>query len=140
MTIRNGDTTRYCVDYDDDGRFEECNGEHRPLTNDEYLDNEYYRDGKPLSYAEYCAYYGDPDRHIYLYVKRQDVCPHCDSWIDGDAVYGIDVMDDDKEASCIGIFTLAQLPGHLHDVARDLDADVHAPKRRRLRPPREVSA
>ena len=115
-------STRFVVDYDADARFEECNGEPRPLTAEEYKDAEYMKDGMPISYADYLAYHGNPDRHVYLFVRREDRCPCCDSWKAGDALYGIDFMDDDNEASYIGTFTLDDLPGYLHEVAANFDA------------------
>ena len=113
------DTTRFVIDYDD-ARFEECNGEPRPLTEEEYRGNEYQKDSQIVSYVDYRAYYGNPDRHVYLYVRREDKCPCCGSWRKGAAVYGIDFMDDDKDATYIGTFALGQLPGYLRDVAADL--------------------
>ena len=113
---------RYIVDYDDEAVFEECNGESRPLTEDEYAKNQYIEDGEPISYPDYLAYYGNPDRHVYLYVRREDKCPHCSIWQAGGALYRIDFMDDGKEASYIGTYTLDQLPEYLREVASDLES------------------
>lgn len=142
--------TRYLVDYDIDARFEECNGEPRPLTAEEYKGNEYracpdhmragtkvISFGPPqiqgcktcentnyvdIPYEEYLAYYGNPNRHVFLYIQRQDRCPYCGDWHDGDALYGIDFMDSDIEAHTRGRFTLEQLPTGLKEIATDLAA------------------
>lgn len=77
-----------------------------------------------IPYEEYLAYYGNPDRHVYLVVQREDRCPYCDTWIKGGSVWGIDYMDDSPEAGYVGdSYTLEQLPGYLRDVAADLDPD-----------------
>lgn len=145
---------------DHDAVFEECNGESRPLTAKEYKENSYracpdhpragsavidtstnpptvgcaqcgrtdYRD---ISYPEYLAYYGNPDRHVYLgcIAEKQIVCPCCDQPIDAEleeeSVWGIDVMDDSPELAAVTLghnYTAEealQLPGCLADVARD---------------------
>lgn len=114
--------TRYIVDYDPEARFEECNGESRPLTETEYAQY-YYRnpDGTHVSYEDYLDYHGNPARHVYLYIQRQDRCPCCDSWVKGDSLYGIDFMDDSPEANTSGTFTIADLPGYLQEIAKDLE-------------------
>ncbi len=122
--------TRYIIDYDPDAQFEECNGEARPLTETEYAEN-YYNDkqGNRVSYADYLAYQGNPDRHVYLEIIREDKCPCCGSWVSGGSLCRIDFMDDDKEAGMIGTFTLDQLLGYLKEVAEDLDAaELHTTK------------
>jgi len=85
--------------YDDDAHFEECNGQSRPLTEEEYAKDFYMacprhpRVGskvinqsppvqgcavcgntqyEPISYAEYLDYYGNPANHVYLgMIKEQ---------------------------------------------------------------------
>ena len=116
-------TTRFVINHDDDYQFEECDGGSMPMTEDRYAGNEYQKDGQPLPYEDYVQYYGNPDRHVVVFVRREDRCPCCKSWVAGDTVYGVDFMDDAKEAGYIGTFTLDQLPGYLAEVARDLEAD-----------------
>ena len=113
--------TRFVIDYDHEAAFEECNGQRRPLTELEYADAQYWQNDQPVSYPDYLAYYGNPDRHVYLSIRRQDRCPHCGTWITTDSLGGLDFMDDQPEASFIGTYTLDQLPGYLHDVAQDLE-------------------
>jgi hypothetical protein len=132
---------------DEEAYFEESNGESRSLTEAEYAENQYMGcpthprepgDGSgtcprcglqfaPLSYEEYLAYYGNPDRHVYLGCIVEQVCPTCgESAIHHDAVWGIDFMDDSRELHAITIgqyLTEAEaraLPGYAGDVARDL--------------------
>lgn len=116
--------TRYIVDYDRDAQFEECNGECRPLTELEYEENYYNdKDGNRVSYADYRRYYGNPKRHVYLYVQREDMYTrsgYFGNWRQSDALYGIDFMDDSPEARAIGTYTLEQLPGYLQEIAREL--------------------
>jgi len=117
---------RVRFEYDPDGRFEECNGEARPLTEEEYAENAYMRDGQPMPYAEYLAYYGNPDRHVYLRAHAQRSCPCCGEWGSDEYLGSIDNMDDSPEllAITIGkILTPAQaltLPGYLRECATDL--------------------
>lgn len=86
---------------DPDGRFEECNGEARPLTPEEYAKNQYFRDGTPIPYAEYLRYYGNPDRHVYLQSEVQRRCPCCEQWQHVNGTGWIDFMDDDPELAKI---------------------------------------
>lgn len=113
--------SRFFIEHDTDAQFEECNGEHRPLTEAEYADNQYFKDGRPVLYADYLTYYGNPDRHVYLYMLRQDRCPCCDSWRDGGSVFRIDFMDDQLESQFRGKYTYSELTGYLVEVARELD-------------------
>lgn len=146
-------TTRYRIEYDPDASFEECNGEGRPLTEEEYAENSYQAcpdhpragtkvisvgppqvqgcaicgrtDYETIPYEEYLQYYGNPDRHVYLQIIRQDRCPCCDSWVDGDSLSGIDFMDDNPEAGFADTTcTIDQLTGYLREVAEDLDSDA----------------
>jgi hypothetical protein len=94
---------RYAID--DLASFEECNGEGRPLTEAEYAENQYMRlvdpagasDGPrvPVTYAEYLAYYGNPDRHVYVELQVQQQCNACDGWHTVGSLGNIDLMDDD---------------------------------------------
>lgn len=122
---------------DDDAQFEECNGESRPLTEAEYVENGYRQcsihprqscacDGLgyvEVPYAEYLQYYGNPDRHVYVFL---DVY-YPDGGSDG--LGNIDLMDDSDEwlalihqfgRSIIGRKISAaqavRLPGYLRDV------------------------
>lgn len=115
---------------DPDARFEESNGEARPLTEEEYTGNEYQQDGKTIPYAEYRRYYGNPKRHVYLSCEAQSCCPCCgewESWAGG--LHGIDFMDDSPELRAVGAYydskratwftpeEVEQLPGYLRECA-----------------------
>lgn len=121
-------TTLYRVKIvrDTDARFEECNGEARPLTEDEYRENSYracplhrragtqvLQVGPPqiqgcaacgntayedIPYAEYRAYYGNPRLHVYLGVIVESMTPPVGDWIVADSLWGIDSMREDVEA------------------------------------------
>lgn len=130
-----GVKTRYIVGRDTDYTFEEADGGPMPMSEERYQGNEYMSKAAPethnrkISYVEYVQYYGNPDRHVALYLRRQDRCPCCDHWIDGDALYGIDVMDDTPEAQFDaderGLpWRLEDLTGYLKEVAADLDIDA----------------
>lgn len=146
----------------DDHQFEECNGEARPLTEEEYAENAYRAcpdhmragtqvldlggKGKPqiqgcavckrtdyvdIPYAEYLAYYGNPDRHVYLFAEVEKQCRCCKSWTDTDAnLGGIDLMDDSPEIRAnrtdewIEGDEIAKLPGYLREVAEELIAEL----------------
>jgi hypothetical protein len=117
---------RYRVKFitDPDARFEEMNGESRPLTAAEYAGNEYLgcpdghhtgsdpaksHDGigycaecgkryEQIPYAEYRKYYGNPKRHVYLMCVYQVGCACCDHWQHERHYLGnIDHMDDNPE-------------------------------------------
>ena len=126
--------------YDEDASFKECNGESRPLTEEEYAANYYNRSARPgetptvttsgpglvrVSYAEYLAYYGNPDRHVYIGALLDSLCPHCGVWKLGvESLWNIDCMDDNPEVQCIGQ-TYEQdrwdaIPGYLREVANEL--------------------
>lgn len=118
---------RVRIEHDTDAVFEECNGESRPLTEDEYAENAYMRDGREIPYAEYLDYYGNPDRHVYGGVVVDTQCPHCGEWKRYAAsLWHIDFMDDDREAAFIGNgreYTPEQaiaLPGYLGECAREV--------------------
>ncbi len=108
---------------DHDAQFEECNGEPRPLTPQEYAENSYRACpqhptagtkvidfGPPqvqgcarcgntkyedISYDDYLSYYGDPERHVYLGCIVEKQCPCCNTWAVANSVWNIDLMDDD---------------------------------------------
>lgn len=123
-------STRVRFVYDDDHQFEECNGESRPLTEEEYTKNTYRAcpdhpragsqviQGLPqiqgcavcqrtdyvdVPYEEYLSYYGNPDRHVYLGCIVQVRCSHCDHWGEKSAIFGIDFMDDSPELYAIKV-------------------------------------
>lgn len=112
---------------DPDAQFEECNGEARPLTRAEYAENQYMQDGKPVSYKQYRAYYGNPERHVYLQCEVQKGCPCCGSWTTVGGTGSIDFMDDSPELEgtldrWIPEAEINELPGYLAEIAReDLD-------------------
>jgi hypothetical protein len=112
--------------YDNDAQFEECNGEARPLTEDEYRDNEYMKDGAPVSYADYLDYYGNPLRHVYLGCEVQTQCDCCGMWKHAASLWNIDFMDDRPELNAVypnKWFTpenAASWPGYLKEVAQEV--------------------
>ena len=136
---------------DEDARFEECNGEARPLTEEEYAENVYrccpdhpragtkvvqwepkqiqgcnlcertdYRD---VTYDEYRAYYGDPDRHVYVRSEVEQQCPCCNSWDYVTGLGSIDLMDDSPELRNLDEWyeedQLDQVVGYLGEIARE---------------------
>lgn len=111
---------------DEEAQFEECNGEARPLTEAEYADNEYMKDGQPIPYAEYLRYYGNPDRHVYLLAEARKRCPCCGVWTTAASLGNIDFMDDSEEIRVVDSgrwYTPAEaesLPGYLREVAREV--------------------
>jgi hypothetical protein len=115
---------RIRFEYDPDAEFEESNGENRPLTEEEYRGAEYMQDGKPVSYTDYRAYYGNPDRHVYLGAIVEKRCSCCGTWKTDASLWRIDVMDDDPEAYVVGqTFELERLhaiPGYLRSIACEL--------------------
>lgn len=145
---------RVKFEIDEDAQFEECNGEARPLTEDEYAENSYqscpnhpragskvitfgppqiqgcavcgntkYQD---IPYDEYRAYYGNPDRHVYLVCLVEKACITCGHFETVESLGHIDLMDDDRSlhAITIGETLTAQaaitLPGYLGEVSREM--------------------
>lgn len=114
---------RFKFVFDTDTRFEECNGEARPLTASEYKEHAYMgcpvhpragldphkkrpgvgvcrlcrRRGTEIPYAEYLAYYGNPDRYVYVGLLQAEQCDHCGEWKETGSQWGIGFMDDDAE-------------------------------------------
>lgn len=114
---------------DPEASFEECNGEARPLTAEEYAENQYMgcpvhprskvmaksqpaqpgrawcgecgREHEPIPYAEYLEYYGNAERHVYLGAIVDKLCTHCGSWTEAGSLWHIDLMDDDRELTLI---------------------------------------
>lgn len=125
---------RVRFEVDPDAQFEECNGESRPLTRDEYKANVYLADNgtREIPYDEYLRYYGNPDRHVYLMSRVQRKCSCCGQWADAGGTGHIDMMDDDPVFAhhALGLPTgqwlteeeARQLPGYLAEVAaEDID-------------------
>lgn len=81
---------------------------------------------RTIPYAEYLAYYGNPDRHVYVYAYVDRQCASCDAWHATAASLGhIDLMDTDRaEVAAIDRTYLEteadQIPGYLGEVAREL--------------------
>jgi hypothetical protein len=116
---------------DPDAQFEECNGESRPLTAEEYADNEYMKDGLPVSYASYLAYYGNPDRHVYLMSEVQKQCECCKHWQTVGGTGHIDFMDDSLEIRYTDTWyspdQITDKMGYLQEIAlQDLEEARHA--------------
>jgi len=85
-------------------------------------------DYQDIPYEEYRAYYGNPDRHVYLQLEVQKGCPCCGAWHHVGGLGGIDFMDDAKELDAISLgdwiaeADVNTLPGYLREVAEeDLD-------------------
>jgi hypothetical protein len=120
---------------DPDAQFEECNGEARPLTAEEYAENEYMRDGQPIPYEEYLSYYGNPDRHVYLQCDVEKRCLCCAHWAYAEGLGGIDFMDDDPELRAVGDWytpiEAEGLPGYLRMTALECleEAGYRLPRR-----------
>ncbi len=79
------------------------------------------RQGRELSYKEYCAYYGDPERHIMLWVAVEHQCAHCGESRVVESLSGIDLMEDDPWT--VGVFAAdlaVKLGGYLGQVCREL--------------------
>lgn len=114
---------------DTEARFEECNGQSRPLTEEEYAVN-YYNDpqGNRVSYADYLRYQGNPDRHVFLACQVQKQCDCCNAFNDVQSLWGIDCMDDNPEYLHTRLdhwYSFGEVNddprfGYLRDVAREL--------------------
>lgn len=117
--------------YDQDAEFEECNGERRPLTESEYKEAGYQNNGVNVTYTEYLAYYGNPDRHVYLACIVDKQCACCDQWRTAESLWNIDMMDDDPSLQRITIdrnYTLTEIlaidaSDYLASIAREVLAD-----------------
>lgn len=134
---------RVRVDYETEPDLHTPEGEALPGSEAAYLANPYrvpadyprvrprpedggvgYRD---MTWEEYLAYYGDPNRHTVVAVSVQQQCPHCGEWKDAGALYNIDMMDDDRELDRVAMgqwepvhVGIDQRRGHLADVAKEL--------------------
>ena len=125
---------RYRVEYDHDYRPESPVGGPLPESAEDYANNPIMRlvdptgdpggPRRPATYAEYCAYEGNPDRHVVCAVLVDRQCPTCGGWKKGAAsLWGIDFMDDSPEVDAIGgppVDSPDALPGYLAEVAREL--------------------
>lgn len=127
-TTTTAPATNYRVRFslDPDGQFEESNGESRPMTADEYRDNEYMHEGQVVPYEEYRRYYGNPDRHVFVASEVEQQCPCCGAWTWAGGTCGIDFMDDAQELLHLDTwFTPVQILeretalGYLYDIAMD---------------------
>lgn len=112
---------------DPEGKFVEYNGEERPLTAEEYRECPYYcPGGAVVSYKDYLAYYGNPERHVYLTCVIEEQCEACGTWRVSDSLGWIDLMDDDSALRMIELGKdlcpeeAKKLPGELGCVASDL--------------------
>lgn len=136
---------------DTDAQFEESNGEARPLTAAEYAGNEYracpnhprgpkdhdrVENGRAwcaqcgteytdVPYTEYLAYYGNPDRHLYIGIESAYDCACCHSRVSADSLWNIDLMDDSTEARALVLDRwmpadqAIALPGYLGELATE---------------------
>jgi hypothetical protein len=117
---------RIRFEIDEDARFEECNGESRPLTELEYAENQYMKDGEPIPYDEYLRYYGNPERHVYLLAIVQQQCTCCGHYSTKASLGNIDFMDDNEEIRAVTLdkwldeATARALPGYLAEVVAEL--------------------
>lgn len=146
---------------DPDASFEECNGKGQPLTREEYEREGYYmacpihpRDGvttegttlgktvcntcaheaERVPYKEYLAYYGNPERHVYLMAEVQRQCDACGAWHAAGGTGWIDFMDDSPEAQLAPEsrwYTPAELqaiPGYLREIAEQDFGEAASPE------------
>lgn len=80
----------------------------------------------PIPYAEYLAYYGNPEMHTYLGYVVQDQCKCCGEWKTTDSLWNIDFMIDAPELSAITFDTwismrdALKLPGYLGDLMKEI--------------------
>lgn len=137
--------------YDQDAVFEECNGGSGPLSEAEYAENQYMacpdhprgdkagdrvENGRawcahcgkqyaPVPYAEYLAYYGNPEMHVYLGVEASYRCPGCSQRVKIGGLWNIDFMQDSRElfaidvGKWISVDKARALPGYAREVAEE---------------------
>ncbi len=126
MDINNIKAFRVRFVIDEDASFEECNGKPRPLSEDEYAENYYMKDGEKVSYADYLDYQGNPDRHVYFGCIVEGQCACCDTWKTLESLWDIDVMDDDPAYRNLTLdvgYPAAEavaLPDYLGETTREL--------------------
>lgn len=113
---------------DVDARFEESNGEPRPLTAAEYKGSEYQKNGRNVSHAEYLLYYGNPERHVYLGCILQRQCERCEVFKTVQSLWNIDCMDDNVEYVRVTLDKWyapddPHITGYLLDVTKELIAE-----------------
>jgi len=127
--------------YDNDHTLEGCDGKPLPESPAVYAQNIArvpvgYPEVRPsadtsipyrdMTYEEYLAYYGDPDRHVVLGCQVEKECPCCGKWDHVQSLWGIDFMDDGEEWAAVTVDrTLTpdealKLPGYLAEVAGEL--------------------
>lgn len=124
MTTKTETLYRVKVVIDKDARFEECNGEPRPLTETEYAENAYRgclahlggpshvdpampgqgicdvcgKGFEDVPYTLYRSYYGNPKLHIYLGVIVETLTLPIGDWTPAESLWHIDFMRDNPEA------------------------------------------
>ncbi len=120
---------RIGVQWDADFVATGCDGRQLPESSEVYAEAPMLRgDGSEMPYADYCAYYGDPERHIGAAVVVDRMRPEDRDWVRVTGLYDIDLMDDSPEASEVPVgghttrwYYPDRLPvGYLGEVAREL--------------------
>lgn len=145
--------------WDSDASFEESNGESRPMTEAEYAGNEFYgcpdhpraatrakspteqgigictvcgKRSEPIPYAEYLAYYGNPEMHVYIgtIIETQsgigdwtvaESMWRSDLMTDDPALHKVHVTDDEpKHLHYYDPATARKLPGYFGELAREM--------------------
>lgn len=137
---------QWVYDHDGQNSQESPVGGNLPESETEYLKNPVTPGGGPaISYAEYCEYYGNPDRHLVLACLLQRQCPCCETWKDVGSLWGIDFMDDSPEIQKLYVTSLDHdhdqhyyseaeaiaLPGYPGEVARELIAEYKQTTKRK---------
>lgn len=84
-----------------------------------------------IPYAEYLAWYGNPEKHVYLQLDVEKGCPCCGSWTRVGGLGHIDFMVDAPELGYLDQWyteaEVEKLPGYLREVAEeDLREAKHA--------------
>lgn len=101
---------RFVVDDDGQRDQENLHGSPLPGPESEYTGNEVCQLIDPaddpvagarrtVPYAEYCQYWGNPDRHVVLGAIVELECPCCKHWSAGPSLWSIDFMDDSPEVT-----------------------------------------
>lgn len=123
---------RFEYDPDPHASLHDPEGQPLPGSRKVYEENPITPNGGPaLTYEEYCQYYGNPERHAVLGAILEEKCPHCGQWQDApgmSSLWGIDFMDDDKEAQYAGSTVegadFETLPGYLKEIVRGLMSEA----------------
>ena len=134
---------RVRVVLDEDYSHETPDGKPLPGTAEEYAKNPimYLVDPnadpatgarREATYAEYCAYEGNPFRHIVVGVIVERACPTCGKYEPVGSLWGIDFLDQDAEVQSLSLpaeydeTTGRALPGSLGEIVRELLAESGA--------------